>query len=167
MAVRDQYPNRAWFDVTESAANTLTFEQVQTGTQTFSRLAWIISRVEWHCGNLNLLVANDDRIAAAITGSNKMTSIDLSDPAVYAFTEIVPVVYGTAADADLYFEPWAQDFTSMPGGGLIVPSYPLYIAAKGTSLASASHVSARVYFTQIELKPDEYIELSESTRMIE
>lgn len=164
---QDKFPNRMWFDVTESAANTLTFGQVQTGTQTFSRMAFVIHKVEWHCGNLNLLVANDDRITAAITGSNKMTALSLDDPAVYAFTEVIPVVYGTAADADLYFQPWMQDFTSMPGGGLIIPSYPLYIAAEGTSLASASHVSARVYFTQMELKPDEYIELSESTRMIE
>lgn len=164
---KDQFPNRAWFDVTESAANTLTFEQVQTGTQTFSRIAWIITRVEWHCGQLQLLIANDDRIAGAICGSNKMDDLDLSDPAVYAFTEIIPVVYGTAANAAVHVQPYIQDFSNMEGGGLIVPSYPLYIGVMGTSLASAVHLSARVYFQQIELKPDEYIELSEATRMIE
>lgn len=165
MATKDLYTNRAWFDVTESAANTLTFSEVNTGVQAFSRMAWVINRIDWHCGNVSELIASADRIKGAITSSNKVSSLDLEDPSIIAFLELITTVR-SAVGSDPYIEPLVFDYSGLPGGGLIVPGYPLFIAVEGTSLTNPVHLSARVYFQILELKADEYIELVEATRMI-
>lgn len=167
MASVDVFSNRAFFDCTETAANTLTFSQVNTGVQAFSKIAWVINKIEWYWGDRGSLVAQADHLLACISGSNKFTTISLGDPSVYAFVEWSMMSWGTAATGETIVLPTVSDYSSLPGGGLLIPGYPLFLAVEGVSLASAQHVTARVHFTMQELKADEYIELVEALRMIE
>lgn len=163
----DKYANRAFFDVTETAANTLTFSQVNTGIQAFSRMAWIIHRVDWYWGAKDDLGANADQMEGALCSSNKFTEISLEDPSIFDYVLWGYKIQGTPAAAMLWHEPIVHDYSSQPGGGIIVPGFPLFIAAQGTSLANPQHITARVWYTLLELKADEYIELVETLRMIE
>lgn len=164
---KDKYVNKAFAQVTESAANTLTFSQLSTGGQLFQKKAWIINRIEWFWTARAVLAATADYLQAALTSSNKMVGLGLDDPAVIDMMEWHCLLTGTGGNLDMYEQPSIRDFTNLPGGGLIIPGYPIFIAANGASLASAQTVSARIYFTLIDLKADEYIELVEALRMVE
>lgn len=164
---KDKFTNVAFGEVTESAANTLTFSQIQTGVQLWNKQAWIIHQVHWHPQDLTILEDENDSISCAIVSSNRMSVLGLSDPGVIALTEFKRVDSGVPADFQMYTLPQVQDFTEMPSGGLIVPANPIFVAAEGVSNALPFTVSARIYFSMLDLKAEEFLELVESTRMIQ
>lgn len=163
----DVYSNLAYIAVTETAANTLTFSQLTTGISTFSKQAFIIHRVEWFYGDRSDVAAEGDYFQAALVMSNKMSGIGLDDPSVVIAREWHSRVSGTPAVMFHFQVPDVDDFSDLPGGGLIIPANPIFLAAEGVSLAGAQTVNCRIRFTVKELKADEYIELVESVRMIE
>lgn len=163
----DKYVQRMFGQVIESAANTLTYSQIQTGIQTFSKKAFLVHRVEWWTGDDNLLGDDDDYIQMALMVSNKPTGISRSDPAVIDMFELHLVANGAPATAEILQIPYVHDFSTLPGGGLLIPGYPIFVAVEGVSLASAVTVSMLVFFTIIDLKTEEYLELVEATRMLE
>ena len=163
----DKYVNTAFAQVTESAANTLTFDQIQTGIALMQKVAWKIERIEWYWGSKHLLVADDDYLQAALVTSNQMTGIALSDPAVVDLMEWHVDIQGTAASAQQYVIPEHREFTALSGGGLLIPANPLFICAEGSSLGVATTVSCRIRYTLIELKADEYWQLLEGTRFVQ
>lgn len=166
---KDTYANKFFGTVTESAANTLTFSEIQTNVNIFDKVAWILHRMEWFLGEatgIGLLVANGDRIACALTSSDKITDLDLDNPSVVDLYKVERVDYGAAANMHRWEMPIIRDFTNLPGGGIIIAPRPLYVAAEGASLAAASTVSVRGYFTQKQLTPDEYLELIDFYRIV-
>ncbi len=167
--IQDNFVNKAYAKVTESAANTLTFQEIQTGLAMFEKVAWVIHRIQWFLGNVLIteLLATSDRIVMALCGNNKMTSLDLADQAVYDLCSVRTYVSGTPATGYIFVNPFIRDFSNLPGGGIIIPPRPLYVGAKGDGLTSASIIEARIEFTYKQLKGDEYWELVEATRIIE
>lgn len=168
-AMGDVYSNKFYGTVTESAANTLTFAEIQTNIEIFSKMAWILHRLEWFLEGVqfNKLLASDDVIAMALVGSNSLSSLALNWPGVIDLLNLQIGGWGTPATAYPYSTPFIRDFSQLPGGGIIVAPRPLYLAVKGTSLASALTVSIRGYFTMKELKADEYLELVDFYRIVQ
>lgn len=164
----DVFVNTAFAQVTESAATTLTYSQVQTGISLFDKIAWKIERIEWYWGNPGgQLVSNADYMQAALTVSNKMTGLSLDDPAVIDMMEWHVNQQGTAASSQLFTLPFIRDFTDLSGGGLLMPANPVFLAAQGVSIAAAQTISARIRYTMVELKDAEYIELVQNFRFVE
>lgn len=163
----DLFVNMAFGSVLESAANTLTFSEIQTGLSIFEKVAWVIHRIQYYSYSLGLLLAEEDTIMAALVVSNKLSALDLSDPAVIDMVEWGVLYHGTPANATDLVKPMERDFTTLPGGGLIIPPRPLYVAGIGNSLASASSTYMRIFFTHKALSADEYWELVEARRMVE
>lgn len=163
----DKYVNRAVISVTESGTNTLTFGRLTTGISTFSRQAFLIHRVMWYFADRHELVADDDYVQAALSTSNKFTGIGLDDPSVIITREWHSNYSGTPANQWHYQVPDTDDFSTLPGGGILVPANPIFLAVTGSSMTGAVTVTIRIDFTVIELKADEFIELVESLRMIE
>lgn len=165
---KDNYSNKAYGSVTESAANTLTFAEIQTNVEVFSKIAWILHRIEWYISatQMTKLAAADDIIQAALTSSNQITSLSLGNPAVIDLMELA-LLFSTAVAYTEVPNPRVRDFSWMPGGGIIISPRPLYLAAKGTSLATALTISARLYFTVKELSADEYLELVDFYRIVQ
>lgn len=164
----DQFANKFYGAVDESAANTLTFAEIQTNVDVFSKKAWVLHRLEWYFTTTaaHLLIAVDDRIQAALVSSNKMSALGLDDAGVIDLFEL-QVAFSTAVGFQEYTHPISRDFSSLPGGGLIIAPRPLYLAVKGTSLAAALHVAARGYFTALDLNADEYLELVDFYRIVQ
>jgi hypothetical protein len=73
---------------------------------------------------------------------------------------------GVAAAGMFVMNPYTKDFTSLAGGGILVPPNPLYLAVQGNNLVNAQTVYARLFYTHVELKPDEFWELVEARRII-
>lgn len=165
----DKYANIGYADVDESAANTLTFSEIETGVSMFEKNAWVIHELEWWVptSSVALLLAYPDTITMALVASNKLSSIHLNDAAVIDMYEIQYHEQGTEANYLLTEMPVRRDFTNLPGGGLIVTPRPLYVAAQGNSLATVSTIRLRFYFSIVSLKAEEYWELVEARRLVE
>lgn len=172
-AQKDKFANMATIKILESAATTLTFAKLETGIALFEKIAWLISRLEivWQNRGSGLLSANDDSITWALTCTNQLTALSVADlienPSVIYGQRIRRTDFGTAATGQFDVDPMIVDFSTLPGGGIIVPPNPLYGAIVGYSIASAALVYLRIYYTNYVLSgADEYWELVESRRVI-
>lgn len=162
-----EFSNKFYGTVTESAANTLTFAEISTNVDVFSKQAWVLSRLEWYLTptQFGLMVDDGDAIQMALTASDNMSSIGLDDPGVIDSMTLHKRV-ATAVAFNTYSQPNTRDFSNLPGGGLIIVPRPLFVAIKGTGLATAGGCSVRGYFSRLELKSDEYLELVDFYRMV-
>ena len=161
----DVYANVAHIKVTESGANTLTYKKLETGISLFEKMAWVIARIEYYW-LANAMSAAADGLTMAIMTSDNPTDITPDQVAVIDMTQSVRSDFGTAANGWVFDYPIIRDFSQLPGKGLIVPPNPLYLAARGLSQSAAQVLEARIYYTAVQLKGDEFWELVEARRII-
>jgi hypothetical protein len=55
--------------------------------------------------------------------------------------------------------PVLKDFSTLPGGGLIIPTAPLYVAMSSSGLASVGIMDVIMYYTFKQMSDADYIEL--------
>lgn len=165
---KDQYANKFYGTVTESGATTLTFSEIPTNVDVFSKQAWILHRLDWYlpAASLDLIVGNLDEVRLALTSSDKITSLDPSNPAVID-TFVIGGHFATSVGFAYRDNPMIRDFSNLPGGGLIIAPRPLFIGILGVSIASAATGSVRGYFTQRTLSADEYLELVDFYKIVQ
>lgn len=157
----DKYANKAYGIVTMSAANTMTFAQIQFGVGLFEGKALVLHRILYYPTNTAIreLVAATDSLHMAITTTNRLTDIvDVSDPAIIDRTSLVCL----AANTEPVRVPIVADFTSLPGGGKLCPANPIWIGANTGGAAAASVVRCTLEFTFVELSPADYLEVIQS-----
>ena len=164
---RDVYSNKAYGSVTESAANTLTFSEISTNVNVFDKMAWIVNRMEWYCppGTLNLLVGAGDALQIALTSSQNLSALGLDNPGVIDMFQLSYYTVG-GANAKIWNMPFIRDFSTLPGGGIIIAPRPLYVAIVGTSLATPASAEMRMSFQQKVLSADEYLEMVDFYRIV-
>jgi hypothetical protein len=165
--VSDQFSNIVYQTIDESAANTLTFQQIQTGYGSLDKKGWLISRIEWYLplATLNQLGQAADLIQVALTTSNLVSSLTLQDASLIDLMELGIIVW-TAVGVSPVYKPLIRDFSNLPGGGRIVLPYPLYLAVKGTDLGGAISAACRIFFTEIDLDEAGWMELVQQTRLL-
>jgi len=163
----DKFVNRARAGVTQTAANTLTFAQLQSNVSLFDKVAMVIHKVDWWISSTNLgeLGADLESLDMLLTTSNQISTVTLTNPAIICRKSLVDLVE-SAVGFQLLEQPLQSDFSNLPGGGLIVPANPIYIGLASSGLATAGVAEALIYFTWLQMTPDEYWELVESTRII-
>lgn len=161
----DKYVNQAVIEATESAANTLTFKKLETGISLFEKVAWLIERVEYFFSDYGLL-GTTDSVTFALTTTDQMASLSLKNAAVIDYMNILDLNDGAPATSFRIIQPTTKDFSQMSGGGLLVPPNPFYLGIVGVGLASPATVTAKIFYTTVQLTPDEYWELVESRRII-
>ncbi len=167
MPAGEKFVNQAYLSVVESAANTLTFSKLETGISIYEKVGWLISRLDYHCKVLGAnFAAEGDSITYGISVSDSISSISLSLAAIVDQNEITRMDFGTAGSGLLQVNPRSKTFADLPGGGILVPPNPIYICVKGTALTSAITIYARMFYTVVELKGEEFWELVEQRRMI-
>lgn len=158
---KDAYANVAFGTCTQSAINTLTFAQIQFGVGLFEGRALIIHRIEWNptFANLREIVAATDSLTMALTTSNRMTGIsDLSDPAIVSQNAIIGI--GVAVEPTRL--PILADYSSLPGGGKLLPANPLFVAVNSGGFAAVCTIRCRLDFSFVELSPQDYLEVIQS-----
>ena len=167
-SLKDEHANKFYGACVESAANTLTFTEINTNVSVFDKVAWVLTRLEYWIGytNRNLLLDSADMFQLALVSSNKAASLTLSDAGVIDLLEY-KMELATSVGLFIKVEPLQREFNTMPGGGLIISPRPLYIAVQGSGCASAVTVEARGYFTALDLSADEYLELVDFYRIVQ
>lgn len=156
----DIYANRAFAAVTMSAANTITFQQLNFAVGVFQGVALKLLRVEWHPGSSDIqeIVAAADRLTFALTLRDDLTSLDPTNQSIVCRKSIF-LNRDLTAEANLFHMPIITDFTTMPEGGLLVPANPIYMAAVTAGFAGAATVRAVLYYIFVQLSDRESIEL--------
>jgi hypothetical protein len=164
----DQFANQAIVSVLESAANTLTFKKLETGISIADKVAWILSRIEYFVSGMDAADFNGDAdtLEFGLSVSAAFTTAALTETSVLDYNNVARRDIGTAASGFFLYLPWVKDFSSLPGGGILVPPVPLYVFAKGTGLANAKTVVARLWYTNLSMTVDQYWELVEARRII-
>lgn len=166
--ISEKFANMAFLSVTESAANTITFQELQTGVGIFEKVALIIHRIEYYpyAASLQMLNTAADILDIAITTSDQVTDLLKDKPQVIDHERWLYEQFGTNASGNSRRLPNVADFTGLPGNGLILPSSKVYAAIQGTSLAAAAATHICFYFSYRSVKPEEYWELVEATRAL-
>jgi hypothetical protein len=163
----DEFPNIVYVGVTESAANTLTFQQIQTGYGSLQKTGWVVHRIEYYLTQttIQLLLNTDDLLQLALCTSNLASSLTLQDASMIDLLEIGVSIYSSVGVV-FSEKPMIRNFSDLPGGGRLVLPYPLFLAVKGTSVAAAMVAAARIFFTERELGDSEWMELVQQTRLL-
>lgn len=165
----DSFANIAFLTATESAAGTLTFAKIDMASPMMGeKYALVIHRAESIMSNIHSQFnSTADTAYWALTVSDRLTSIqDLSQPEILFMDSLLRADFGAAASGLLVERPILHDFTSLPGGGLLVPADRLSLGVYGSGLAAALTVSMRVYYTVMPLATDQYWELIEARRVM-
>jgi hypothetical protein len=164
---QETYSNKFFGSVTQSAANTLTFSEITTNVDIFAKVAWVVERLEWYIDATSLTYFGfGDTAQMALTASDNIATLLLSNPSVIDLLEITIIEYGTSATCKVWEKPIVRDFSQMGGGGMIIAPRPLYVGAVSVGLSDIGTFSCRGFFRQIQLTPDEYIELVDFYRIV-
>lgn len=168
MPGKQSYADKFYGSVQESAANTLTFSEIMTNISIMEKWAWILHRLEWSMDlpSYDEVSAVGDMLEMALTMSNRISGLSLADAAVIDKAQQA-IVVETAVGIQRELLPLIRDFTGLPGGGLIIPPRPLYVAVKGTSLANPCFVEVRGYYTPVQVSGEAYYDLLDAYRLIQ
>jgi len=160
----DKYVNILNQSLTLSAANTLTFQEVNLGLNLFDKVGLLIHqiRIDLDNGTLRGLVASTDDVIMALTTSNQVSDLALSKQAVIDNFGLVAVANGTPGDTVIYREPFIMDYTMLPEKGILIAPKPLYLAGISSGLAAVATYNVRIMFTVVPLSGEDYFELLES-----
>lgn len=167
-ARKDTYANFAYFFVTESAANTLTWAKLEiaTGSLLDKKFGLLINRFDVEMYPYSILNSDGDTFTLGVSVSNSITDLSLSRPEVIMREIWTRVDYGAAASGILVDRLKVRDFSTMPGGGILVPADRLYIGAVGSGCGAVGNAVARMYYTVVELSSEDYWQLVESRRIL-
>lgn len=154
------FANRALTTMTMSAANTLTYSQVRFTTGLVEKVALVIHRIDFIPTGTSVreIVAATDSMTLAFTMSNAMTTLYAWDPRVLAMIEVT----GIGVAVERYLTPLSMDFSSFPGGGILIPPNPIYLAMTTSGAAAASAANACMWFSYRQLTDADYLELIQS-----
>lgn len=161
----DRFANIATISTTESAANTLTFNGIQTGVGAQFMLGMIIDKIHYYVDDaFDELVGAGDKITVAITISNKITSIgDISDRRILHSFGLERQDGGAPVDNPLiYKSPEVVDFTPP----ILHAEQNMWLGVKGNSLANPVTCAVRVYFRYIALTDKNFVELAQTFQLV-
>lgn len=163
----DKYTNVGYIHLT-TALNTLSFEELGTFISVFEKKAFLISRLEYFIGSTAIkeLDAETDELSYGMSTANTFAAASLAEPAIFDFNGDIAVLQGAGVSSHIIHQPQIKDLSTLPSGGVLVPSRPIFLWANSAGLAAAMLVDVRVYFTVVDLKAEEYWELVEAMRII-
>lgn len=166
-SVAGEYTSQAVFQLAESAANTLTFEKLETGLSVYDKVGWVVQRLDFMPAGLpSVMNGSGDTLTCALTMTNQLTSLSAEDPAVLAMYQESRWDFGTAASAGLVRRPFVLDFTGLSGGGLLILPNPIYLGIVGSGLSSTCTVVVRMYFKAIEMSDQDYFNLVQARQLL-
>jgi len=159
----DKYSNMMVINLVESAANTLTFEQAPQVTTLMEKKAFLINRIEYNIPfpSRDLLVAAGDAIYYGMSLSDRWAAPLLTETTIVDFNAL-SIHFLTGVGFEYHPTSILKDFSTLPGGGLLLPTRPMFLYIVGESLAGPASIAARIFFTIQDLTPQDYWDLVEA-----
>lgn len=156
------------FTPLESAANTLTFEQLQTGLSITDRIGWVIQRIESTIGASTLTYFNGtgDILNWGICQNNSLSSISIENPQIKFVKKLQRIDFGTAANAVFQDLTIVDDYSNLEGGGILVVPSPIYGFIQGAGLTTAASVNMKIFVKAVTLSDADYFNLVQNTQLL-
>lgn len=167
MAGQDIYANQGYVELTPTL-NTLSFQELATFVSVFEKKAFLITCVDYFLGitSVQEFDTESDLCEFGLSRSDKFAAANLGETSVFDYNSLAMVAAGAGVSSHLFKQPIRKDFSTFPGGGIIIPSRPIFLWMASAGWAAAGSIAARIYFLVKDLKAEEYWELVEATRLI-
>lgn len=169
MMAIDKYANIATISVQQSAADTITFQELRTNLGVMSgRLgaqAMLIDQINYYYSVTApaLMTTAADLIQGAVTISNVPPSLgDAADRRILDMNQLQRVDWGVAASGQMLEMPRIHQFFPP----LILAERSIYLGVNSSGLASAITLNVRIYYRTVEISNTELIELLEVFRLV-
>jgi hypothetical protein len=163
----DRFANLAGKKIVESAANTLTFGEVDFGIGLGSGVGLLIDQIDYYfdpASNAGVFVANLDAFRVGWCSRDTITTLAdaYADPSVIHLSTMQQVF--TTSGLAYLMMPLVHKFTPP----IIVGTNrgKLYLAVQGVSAGGAVTIQSRIYFRYIPLKAQDYLELAEAFNLM-
>lgn len=149
--------------VVMSAADTLTFQELNTGVSLGQNLGILIDEIDYYVTqpNIGLMSADSDRISIALTSDNTPSAIhsdDMSDRRIIDSYHLGTRVVGAIVSQGFLEYPVRHQFFPP----IIIASPQLYVGMETAGLASAGNAVVRILYRFIPLSAQDYLELAET-----
>ena len=163
-AQADIYANIIQSEVTMSAANALTFQEINIGASIFDKIGMLIHRIEYvpSAGTISELTTTADYAWFGLGSSNQPTDMSADDRSIIDYKRIRFNIQTSGMYERV--EPILSDFASLPNLGTLCAPSPLYLWMDTSGFSAAAGVVARIYFTILRLTDVQYLELIETRR---
>lgn len=159
----DKYSNVIISQVVESAANTLTFQQLPQITTLLEKKAYLVNRIVYEQASafFTELKADAESAYYGLALSNAFSAPLLSEASIFDYNRDYCRTQ-TAVGYDIARSTVIKDYSTLPGGGILIPTRPVYLYVKGANLANPLTLNCRIYFTIVDLSPEDFWDLVES-----
>lgn len=163
----DKYANQGFITLTPTM-NVLSFAELATFVSIFEKKAFLISRVEYVFSLACMLQfdAETDVVTYGLCTSNSIASAAIGEPQIFDYNRLQEILTAAGVSSHLVQQPFVKDLSTLPSGGLLIPSRPIFLYMVSEGWTIAGELWARIYFTVVDLKADEYWELVEATRLV-
>jgi len=165
----DKYANIATIELTMSAANTLSFQELITNLgitpDRNKASAMIVDEIEYSpsIAGIAEMTTASDRFEMALCISNAVSDLnDITDRRILHSSTYLRTDHGTAGNSVMTKLPFVYQFFPP----LITAERKIYLACNTVGLASAAVLRARIYYRQVEISQGDFIELAEVFRLV-
>ncbi len=166
---KDVFSQIGYVTVTMAAINTLAFNGLSVFSNILTPKGLIIHMAEYFVGTATLqdIDTDGDQFYFGLCGDDSIAAIDQANAQVYDHHGIIRLESaGAAANFILVDTPIVKDFSTLPGGGRLLPADRIYIYAGSGGMTVVGNVTCRFHFTLKDLSAQEYIELAQSLRVM-
>ena len=160
----DRFANVFAAEVVLSAANTLTWAELNFGIQLRDRIGVVIDEllVWWSTAGISRMTTTGDSISIALSVSDQPTDFSTGDRRILYTTDIVRLDLGTAAGGVVIVEPTKQSFHPP----LIVLPNRLFFGGSSVGLADPITLRMRLHFRTVSISQDrQLLEILESMQL--
>jgi hypothetical protein len=163
----DKFANIAAIQVTEAVAGTTAYAKFNFPYSVMDKMALLISRIEYLPLSVSNLNSSTDNVIIGLIAASAIVDIgNQADPVLLDSTRLIRNDLGAAATGALLQFPFVKDFSSLPGGGILVAPSPLCATIQSNGAAGVMNAWVKFFYTAVSLSTDEYWELVESRRII-
>lgn len=161
----DRFANVFAGEVTLSAANILSFAELNFGITLRDRIAVVIDELYFWAllADIGAMTAVNDQITWALTVSDQVSDIlDMGDRRILASRTITRMDFGTAASAQIISMPLKESYAPP----LIVLPNRLFFAGVTVGLSTTAVLRMRMHFRTVSITQDQQlIEVLESFQL--
>lgn len=162
----DKYANIVGDIVTTSAADALTFGEINTGISLAQRLGLVIDEVRYFPAQAAIreLEADTDHLVMGLVSSNSVTDLlDMTDPRIIDQAMLTASLIGTAGNLNVQETP----IKSQLSPPIIVATPRLYFALDTAGASTTISCRFRLHYRYVSLDRDEYLEIAETFIMLQ
>ncbi len=165
----DKFANIATVQVTETAADVITFQELRTQVgiepDRESAQAMIIDEIDYllDAATLGALSADGDALSYAVTISNAVPALnDFTDRRILHSGFVQRNDFGVAASGWVFQQPLVYQFFPP----LITAERSLFLGVQGSLTGIANILRARIYHRIVRISQAEFLELAEVFRLV-